>query len=193
MSSTINMAFARRPSLGFSTRLLLFPTISTPTISLIAQRHLSTSRRALQAQPAHNHSHDSSKSPRLGTGIYSAKDEPGKYVNPYEGGPSALEKAAHLFFFTEIARGWFIVATRFVSVVSEHSSSQACGWSWNSSSVPHTQSCTLLRRAHSHLASAESMHFVVIRAEKSVASVRMRALELFLANLFVPTYSVQTM
>lgn len=111
MSSTINMAFARRPSLGFSTRLLLFPTTSTPTISLIAQRHLSTSRRTLQAQPAHNHSHDSSKSPRLGTGIYSAKDEQGKYVNPYEGGPSALEKAAHLFFFTEIARGWFIATT----------------------------------------------------------------------------------
>lgn len=27
------------------------------------------------------------------------------YVNPYKGGPSALEKAVHLFFFTEIIRG----------------------------------------------------------------------------------------
>jgi len=113
---TVNMAFARRPSLGFSTRLLLFPTTGTPTISSIAQRHLSTSRRTLQAQPAHSHSHDSTnhvKSPRLGTGVYSAKDESGKYVNPYEGGPSALEKAAHLFFFTEIARGMWLVLEQF--------------------------------------------------------------------------------
>ena len=34
-----------------------------------------------------------------------AKDEFGKLANPYKDGPSALEKAAHLFFFTEIVRG----------------------------------------------------------------------------------------
>jgi NADH dehydrogenase (ubiquinone) Fe-S protein 8 len=99
------MALARRPYLGLATRLLRSPTTSTPPISLVVLRHLSTSRRTLQAQPAHNHGHDPVKSPQLGTGMYSARDEPGKYVNPYEGGPSALEKAAHLFFFTEIARG----------------------------------------------------------------------------------------
>lgn len=88
------MALARRSSLGLATRLLLSPTTSTPPISFVVRRHLSTSRRTLQAQPAHNH--DAVKSPQLGTG---------KYVNPYEGGPSALEKAAHLFFFTEIVRG----------------------------------------------------------------------------------------
>jgi hypothetical protein len=112
-SSTIDMAFTR---LGLSTRLLLSPTIDTSYIPLFAIRHLSTSRRTLQAQPVHNHNHDSAshvKSPRLGTGVYSARDEPGKYVNPYEGGPSALEKAAHLFFFTEIVRGWFIMTTSF--------------------------------------------------------------------------------
>lgn len=97
------MATARRHYLGLATRLSLSPTTSTPPVSLVVLRHLSTSRRTLQAQPAHNHSHV--KSPRLGTGTYSAREEPGKYVNPYEGGPSALEKAAHLFFFTEIARG----------------------------------------------------------------------------------------
>jgi hypothetical protein len=31
--------------------------------------------------------------------------EPDKYVNPYKGGASALDKAAELFFFTEILRG----------------------------------------------------------------------------------------
>ena len=97
------MATARRHYLGLATRISLSPTTSTPPVSLVVLRHLSTSRRTLQAQPEHNYSHV--KSPRLGTGTYSAREEPGKYVNPYEGGPSALEKAAHLFFFTEIARG----------------------------------------------------------------------------------------
>jgi NADH dehydrogenase (ubiquinone) Fe-S protein 8 len=104
MSSTINMAFARRPSLGLSTRLLLSPPTGTPSVSLVALRHFATSRRTLQAQPAQD-SVNHVKSPRLGTGVYSARDEPDKYVNPYAGGPSALEKAAHLFFFTEIVRG----------------------------------------------------------------------------------------
>ena len=99
------MALTRRPSIGLVTRRLLSPNTSTPSMSLVVLRHLSTSRRTLQAQPAHNHSHDPIKSPQPGTGTYSARDEPGKYVGPYEGGPSALEKAAHLFFFTEIARG----------------------------------------------------------------------------------------
>jgi NADH dehydrogenase (ubiquinone) Fe-S protein 8 len=120
MGSTVNMAFARLPTLGLSTRLLLSPATGTP---LVAVRHLSTSRRTLQAQPTDNHN----QSPRPGTNIYSARDEPGKYVNPYEGGPSALEKASHLFFFTEIARGWFIVATHSVSAVSDYSLLQACG------------------------------------------------------------------
>ncbi|KAF8514818.1 Ndufs8, NADH:ubiquinone oxidoreductase 23 kd subunit [Hysterangium stoloniferum] len=31
------------------------------------------------------------------------------YVNPYKGGPSAIDKAMHLFFFTEIVRGMWIV------------------------------------------------------------------------------------
>lgn len=98
------MAFVRHPSLGLSTRLLLSRATGTPSITLLSLRHFSASRRTLQAQPA---SDDSIKSQRLGTGVYSARSEPGKYLNPYEGGPSALEKAAHLFFFTEIVRGAF--------------------------------------------------------------------------------------
>jgi NADH dehydrogenase (ubiquinone) Fe-S protein 8 len=37
--------------------------------------------------------------------MLSAQDEAGKSVNPYKGGPSAIDKAVHLFFFTEILRG----------------------------------------------------------------------------------------
>ncbi|KAF8484638.1 NADH-quinone oxidoreductase [Russula ochroleuca] len=109
------MAFVRHPSLGLSTRLLLSRATGTPSVTLVSLRHLSTSRRTLQAQPTHS-TRDSpthAKSPRLETGVYSARDEPGKYVNPYEGGPSALEKAAHLFFFTEIVRGMWLVLEQF--------------------------------------------------------------------------------
>ncbi|KAI9513265.1 NADH-quinone oxidoreductase [Russula earlei] len=113
MSSTINMAFARRVPLGLSTRLLLSPTISTQSLSLVALRHVSTSRRTLQAQPTHDHSHNSNNHIKVGTDIYSASAEPDNYVNPYAGGPSALEKAAHLFFFTEIARGMWLVLEQF--------------------------------------------------------------------------------
>ena len=102
------MAFARHPPLRLPTRLLLSPAPGTPSISLVGLRRFATSRRTLQAQPAHE-SVNHLKSPRLGTGVYSARDEPDKYVNPYEGGPSALEKAAHIFFFTEIVRGSFNV------------------------------------------------------------------------------------
>lgn len=34
-------------------------------------------------------------------------------IDPYHGGPSALEKAANLFFFTEIVRGMWIVMEQF--------------------------------------------------------------------------------
>ncbi len=113
------MAFVRHLSLGLSTRPLLSRATGTPSIALVSLRHFSTSQRTLQAQPAHDSSHDSTKSSRLGTGVYSARDEPGKFVNPYKGGPSALEKAAHLFFFTEIVRGSFNVAAYVVSTLSE--------------------------------------------------------------------------
>jgi hypothetical protein len=104
-STTINMAFVRHPSLGLSTRFLLSRATGTPSVALVSLRHLSTSRPTLQAQPVHHDPASHVKSPRLETGVYSARDEQDKYVNPYEGGPSALEKAAHLFFFTEIVRG----------------------------------------------------------------------------------------
>lgn len=36
-------------------------------------------------------------------------------VDPYKGGPSAIEKAVHLFFFTEIIRGRFEIELFFIS------------------------------------------------------------------------------
>jgi len=49
------------------------------------------------------------KSPPLGTGTLTARDEPDKDIDPYKSGPSAIEKAVHLFFFTEIIRGIWLL------------------------------------------------------------------------------------
>ncbi|TFY77177.1 hypothetical protein EWM64_g6835 [Hericium alpestre] len=92
------------------------PTVST---ALIAHRLLSTTPRRLHAEPVQegpSHVSDVSgriKSPGLKTATYTAQDEPDKYVDPYKNGPGALDKAAHLFFFTEILRGMWIVLENF--------------------------------------------------------------------------------
>lgn len=57
-------------------------------------RALSTSPRRLLAQHTSGHNHASPAPPSSNTD-----------VNPYKGGPSAIDKAVHLFFFTEILRG----------------------------------------------------------------------------------------
>ncbi|KAI0321390.1 NADH-quinone oxidoreductase [Amylostereum chailletii] len=94
--------------------------ISQP--SLVTFRLLSTTPRRLHAAPVDpkpGHVSDISevteriRSPSAKTGVYSAAQEPGKGVNPYKDGPGALDKAVHLFFFTEIVRGMWIVLEQF--------------------------------------------------------------------------------
>jgi len=54
------------------------------------------------------------RSPKLGTGVLTSQAEPDKALHdPYEDGPSAIDKAVHLFFFTEIIRGMWIVMENF--------------------------------------------------------------------------------
>jgi len=86
--------------------------------SPVTYRLLSTTSCRSHAQPIHvkheepSHGHrldpPGLKSPR-GTGTSSAEDEPEKYLDPYKGGQSAIDKAVHLFFFTEILRGASLV------------------------------------------------------------------------------------
>ncbi|KIM91211.1 hypothetical protein PILCRDRAFT_811721 [Piloderma croceum F 1598] len=90
--------------------------------SFIAYRLLSTTSCRSQAQPIHikpgEPSHDHRldppgfKSPH-GTGTLSAENGPGKDLDPYKGGQSAIDKAVHLFFFTEILRAMWIVMENF--------------------------------------------------------------------------------
>ncbi|KLO15912.1 NADH-quinone oxidoreductase [Schizopora paradoxa] len=68
-------------------------------------RSFSTSPRRLLAQPSSSHDHAHHHNPPT-----PFKDT---YVNPYKNGPSAIDKAVHLFFFTEILRGMWIVLEQF--------------------------------------------------------------------------------
>jgi len=100
MAST--WALARpRLALGLSPSLL----VSLRSRPVAIHYHLlSTSVRSqaeLHPDPSHN------VPPALGNRGLGTKDEP-ENVNPYKGGPSAIDKAVHIFFFTEILRGIFI-------------------------------------------------------------------------------------
>jgi len=117
------MTFARQwLALGIATHLRALPRLNSSPSSLIAYRLLSTtSPRSLaepinvkHEEPYHGHRLDPAdlKSPHE-TATLSGEDEPGSTVNPYHGGPSAIDKAVHLFFFTEIMRGMWIVLENF--------------------------------------------------------------------------------
>lgn len=98
---------------GPSTRLAatrVQAPVSRTSAILLARRLLSNSSpRSAEIDPLvkHKHPHDhlagpvAPRSPSLNTATYTAADE----IDPYKGGPGALEKAVHLFFFTEILRG----------------------------------------------------------------------------------------
>lgn len=89
----------RRCKMLSSARLAsLYPTLraaqslSPVRSAVVARRLISTSgvSRAQQSSPHHDHSHEHRSDP---------------LINPYKGGPSALDKAVHFFFLTEIFRG----------------------------------------------------------------------------------------
>ncbi|KAI0346854.1 NADH-quinone oxidoreductase [Trametopsis cervina] len=109
------MAFLRASLVGVSSARLAatrLATRSAPTSTLIAQRLISSSSR-IQAQPVDHKpkSHLDPAPPPRSPSILATS--PGENKDPYHGGPSAIEKAVHLFFFTEIIRGMWIVMEQF--------------------------------------------------------------------------------
>ncbi|KAF8592748.1 NADH dehydrogenase iron-sulfur protein 8 [Ramaria rubella] len=85
--------------------------------SILAFRSITTSHHRL-AQHAHDHKHNISTTGSIhsspsSVGIQGTEIEAENYVNPYKSGPSAVDKAVHLFFFTEIIRGMWIVMENF--------------------------------------------------------------------------------
>lgn len=107
------MSFARpRVIVGLQPRLLLAPRPSFINRALLAQRLLSTSKSSsAQHQETHTPQNDgltsgiASRSHRHHAPPSAVFNAQGHEVNPYAGGPSAIDKAVHLFFFTEIIRG----------------------------------------------------------------------------------------
>jgi len=96
--------------------------VSYPNPASSLSRSLSTSQRVAFADPlpgvhshaSHSRPHPSGASSPEGLKTSVRKDQgDDNYVNPYKGGPSALDKAAELFFFTEILRGMWIVLEQF--------------------------------------------------------------------------------
>ena len=79
--------------------------------TLITYQSIS-STHCSHAEPLNRHGIDSLegpvkiRSPAAATGTLTTQDEPDKHTDSYKkDGPSAIDKAVHLFFFTEILRG----------------------------------------------------------------------------------------
>jgi NADH dehydrogenase (ubiquinone) Fe-S protein 8 len=94
-------------------------TASSPT-RFVVRRLIHASPRA-SAQPTENYTEElkSEITERMRakkwqpTGPARIFDSNGKELDPYKDGPSALDKAVHYFFFTEILRGMWIVLENF--------------------------------------------------------------------------------
>lgn len=110
---TATMAILRQLVVGVAASRPLAARLATSRPSVLtASRLLSTNSRQQAQHTDHtNTMHPNHpRSPSLQTTF------PGEYKDPYAGGPSAIEKAVHLFFFTEILRGarkqWKLTFTR---------------------------------------------------------------------------------
>ena len=101
MYSRFNLVVGLQPRIAFAARH------SFPCSPLVSRRLISNSTCS--------HAEHASRSSSLSSGINDRAshapslpreyDAHGNELNPYRNGPSALDKAVHLFFFTEIIRG----------------------------------------------------------------------------------------
>ncbi|TFK55603.1 Ndufs8, NADH:ubiquinone oxidoreductase 23 kd subunit [Heliocybe sulcata] len=108
------MSFSRSyAALGLSNRLVIARTLaSRRSATLIATRlHSTTPSRRAEPVPDHLAMPPTRSPPD--TGNLMAHNEPDKHIDPYKNGPGAIDKAVHIFFFTEILRGMWIVLEQF--------------------------------------------------------------------------------
>ncbi|KAJ8503175.1 hypothetical protein ONZ45_g11089 [Pleurotus djamor] len=88
---------------------------SAPRTALIARRLISTSTPAC-AEPLRHIPRDglvSDLDTKVNRMRGHAEAAAAGDIDPYKGGPSAIDKAVHLFFFTEILRGMWVVMEQF--------------------------------------------------------------------------------
>lgn len=101
MYSRFNLVVGLQPGIAFAARH------SFSSSTLVSRRRISNSNCS--------YAEHASRSSSLSSGINGRAshapslpreyDAQGNELNPYRNGPSALDKAVHLFFFTEIIRG----------------------------------------------------------------------------------------
>ena len=112
--SSANMSFLRASlAAGPSSRLVQARLSSVGAQTMLARRMLSHTPRLQALAPKHSDAHhpvdhlsmpSQVRSPPL-SAAFPSDMKHGDDIDPYKGGPSAIEKAVHLFFFTEILRG----------------------------------------------------------------------------------------
>ncbi|KAF8165570.1 Ndufs8, NADH:ubiquinone oxidoreductase 23 kd subunit [Crassisporium funariophilum] len=109
----------RRPGLvvGLQPRIV-FSAQATSARSLLATRRLISHSTCSHAEHAPRPTQDALTSAinernQHHDTVHREFDARGNELNPYRNGPSALDKAVHLFFFTEIIRGMWIVLENF--------------------------------------------------------------------------------
>ncbi|KAG8942642.1 hypothetical protein FRC03_002965, partial [Tulasnella sp. 419] len=111
--------FARLARTAITQRIPITPTslLTNRQTQLVLIRSLSQSHPRLHASPLDKHSQDLASKPRspdpVTTAYASAKSEQNKLADPFAHGPSAIDKAMQMFFFTEILRGMWIVLEQF--------------------------------------------------------------------------------
>ncbi|EKM79862.1 NdufS8, ubiquinone oxidoreductase 23 kd subunit [Agaricus bisporus var. burnettii JB137-S8] len=102
------MSFAR--IVGLQPRILVAATRHTPANSILARRLISTSTCA---HAEHNLQSNPNEKLRPVHPSATQYDAQSLEEDPYKRGPSAIDKAVHLFFLTEIFRGMWIVMENF--------------------------------------------------------------------------------
>lgn len=113
------MSFVRpRFVVGLQPRISFASRTSSARSAILAHRLLSTSAvlRARHTYPPNSYDDlKSDLSEHLSHHAPSTKpiyDAQGNEIDPYQNGPSAIDKAVHLFFFTEIIRGRDLIYNR---------------------------------------------------------------------------------
>ena len=108
-TTTTTMSFARALVAASPFARLAAGRVSASRSLALAYRWHSTTPRLQQTEPHKPKDYlepaPPMRSPGTRTATFTAADESGKDYDPYKDGPSAIDKAVHLFFFTEIIRG----------------------------------------------------------------------------------------
>jgi len=160
--------------LGLQPRIFIKTPVTSARTALLARRLISNSTCSHA-----EHDHRKPKLEHLSSGIeerlaHSAHllepehDSQGNELNAYRHGPSALDKAVHLFFFTEIIRGRCTIRFSMTWLIS---CIKGCGSYLRTSSAHHIPSCIPSRKVLYPLVSVASTPCAATPVGRSDVSV----------------------